>query len=76
MKRPLDYTTNDTSFVQVEMKYDFWSDAQYVNPFVKLLQQLQCSVCTLIGLKILYSIDLLESTHLPAYAFGNFQVIP
>ena len=27
------YTTKDASFVQVEVNYDFWSAAQYVNPF-------------------------------------------
>ena len=59
------YSTNDSSFLQVEMKYDFWSAAQYVNPFV---EQLQCSVCALSGVeKNSYTSDLLGSTHPTSY---------
>ena len=34
------YPTNDASFLQGETNYDFWCAAQYVNPFIELLQQL------------------------------------
>ena len=45
------HTTNDASFLQVEMSDDFWSAAQYVNPFVELIQQLQCGIRTLSGVE-------------------------
>ena len=38
-------------FLQKEMNYDFWSASQYVSLLVELLQQFQCSVCTLSGLE-------------------------
>ena len=56
------YTTSDASFLQIEMSYDFWSAAQHVNPHIKLLQQVHKWTR-----KILYTSNLLESTHPTAY---------
>ena len=50
MKQPLHYQGCIFS-TSIEMNYNFWFAAQYVNPFIKLLQQIQCSVCKLIGLE-------------------------